>query len=105
MELILDRPDPANIVAHNIWVGNMLEMLVRDREEKRINASAAARSLGYDARYFHGSPWRIPGFGLKGMMHSLAAWRAWNERPEAARRAEWDAMPLDQRRLARGFAE
>lgn len=62
-------------------------------KETNGRESVDARELGYNARYFHGHPWRIPGFGLQGMMHPLRDWREWTDRPEAERRSEWDAMP------------
>lgn len=61
--------------------------------------------LGYDDRYFHNRPWRIPDFGINGYMHSLGDWRTWNARPEAERRTQWDALTMVERRSARGLVE
>jgi hypothetical protein len=81
-----------------------IESSVRLYQERRVSAAEAARQLGFDKGFFHGRPWRIPGFCLNGHMHSLAAWREWLDQPEAERRAKWDSMPLEERRLARGIA-
>lgn len=98
------RPDPANIVAVNTWLMEKVEMLLREREERRVSATEAALFFGWSESYFRGRPWRIPHFGLRGTMHSISAWRAFLEIPEIDRRKEWDAMPLDERRKARGIA-
>jgi hypothetical protein len=107
--LITSRPDPAerpdpgtNLIEYLRWLGDRVEALFDQQDGRRMSASEAARELGYNARYFHGHPWRVPGFGLKGMMHSLQAWREWNDRPEAERRATWDAMPAREQAKARG---
>lgn len=97
------RPRAEQIVEALDWIMDQIEMLVQEREEKRMNAAEAARALGYGPRYFHGHPWRIPSFGLNGFQHPLSTWREWNERPEIDRRAEWDAMSLKERSRARGI--
>jgi len=100
--LDVSRPDPAtDLVGALRYVMDGLDDLKRDRAARKHNASEAARELGYNARYFHGRPWRIPSFGLHGLMHPLSVWKAWDERPEAERRAEWDAMPVAERTKAR----
>lgn len=76
--------------------------LLRAREDVRLGPSAAAVALGYKPSYFGTrSPWRVPGYGLESLKHSLADWRAWNMRPESERRQEWDSMPLKQRERLR----
>ncbi len=97
-------PDPFNQVEVNRWMIAHIAALEQEREGRRINATQAALELGYSESFFRGHPWRIPGFGITGTLHSLAAWRSWNERPEIDRKLEWDNMPLDQRRKARGIA-
>jgi hypothetical protein len=77
--------------------------LRRERDEQRVNATEAARTLGFSESYIRGRPWRVPGFGLKGRLHSLRAWRAWLDIPEINRRSEWDSMPIAERRKARGL--
>ena len=81
-----------------------VKALLAERSERRISARAAALLMGYDADYFYGHPWRIPGYGLKGTRHTVGAWRAFLDRPEAERRAEWEAIPVKERALARGLA-
>jgi hypothetical protein len=84
---------------------NLVDELRRGRDEERIDAAQASRLLGYkDKQYCSRFPWRVPGFGLHGRMHSLRAWREWIDRPEAQRRSEWDKMSLKERRLAQGIA-
>lgn len=97
-------PDPYNQVEVNRWMIDHITALERERDERRINASAAARSMGYSGGYFRGRPWRVPYFGAKGMLWSLREWRVWNETPEALRRREWDAMPVKERAVIRGVA-
>jgi len=86
------------------WVGDHIERIERERDEKRINATEAALELGFNSRFFHGRPWRWPQFGIGGPKYPLSEWRAWTARPEADRRAEWDAMNAIDRRRARGVA-
>jgi hypothetical protein len=81
-----------------------LETIERMRDEKRVNALEAARTLGYPERYFHGKPWRMPNFSQSGSLHALSVWREWMQRPEVDRRSEWEALPLNARRRARGLA-
>lgn len=101
----MSRPDPAlDLVGYLRWLGDEIEALKLGQSERRLNAAEAATALGYKASYFHGTPWRIPGFGIRGYRHTLADWQAWAARPEAERRAEWDAMPRTERRRARGAA-
>lgn len=97
-------PDPFNQVEVNRWMIEQIVALDRGHAEKRVNASEAARALGYNQKFFHGKPWRIPGFGLSGFQHSISEWKSWNERPEAERRSEWESMSLRSRRNARGIA-
>ena len=77
-----------------------LEVLLAEREDRRISATRAAKCLGYSEGYIRGKDWRVPAYGLKGKMHSLRAWREWLAIPERERRAIWDNMPLDRRRRA-----
>lgn len=101
----LARPDPAcDLVGSLRWIMDHVEALEQEKAERRVGASEAARQLGYGDSYFRGRPWRVPGFGLQGTMHSVAVWKAWIARPEVDRRAEWDAMSLKDRRRAQGVA-
>lgn len=77
--------------------------LRKEREEQRVSATTAAVSFGFSEGYIRGKPWRVPGFGLKGRLHSLRAWREWLDIPEIDRRNEWDSMPIADRRKARGL--
>lgn len=98
------RPDPAtDLVGSLRWIMERLEALEDHKGEKLLSASAAAVNFGHGRNYLL-QPWRIPGFGLKGTRHTLSAWTAWLDRPEAERRAEWDAMSIKDRRAARGAA-
>jgi len=100
------RPDPANLVQVNIWLMDHMEALERARDEKRYCAADAGRLLGIEPYHFHSRPWRVPTFGLKyDGLYPLTEWRAWLERPEAERRAEWDAMSPSARKKARGMSE
>lgn len=96
-------PDPFNQTEVNTWLVAQIRALRDAREEQRLSATEAALKLGYSASYFRGRPWRIPAFGLKGHRHSLSTWRAWNDKPEIERRIQWDNLPLDKRRKARGL--
>jgi hypothetical protein len=80
-----------------------IEALERERGERRMNASEAARALGYDDRYFHGKrPIRYPQFTLG--LYPLRDWKAWNlGKTEAERQAEWDEMPLKERKRRLGI--
>jgi len=100
----MNRPEPSDIVGSLAWIMDKIEAAERRDNERRLNAAEAARAMGHKPSYFHGQPWRVPGFGLSGTQHTFAAWCAWVERPEAERRAEWDAMSVKQRGLARGAA-
>ncbi len=96
------RPDPAqDLVGYLRWLGDKVEALDAARDTYRICATEAARRLGYHPRYFHGRPDRIPGFGLSSKVHTLTEWVEWLSRPEAERRAEWDAIPTRERRQNR----
>lgn len=103
------HPNPReNPLAFYEWLGDAAEAILgyiqQQHSGRRVSASEAARELGYNPRFFHGRPWRIPGYGLKGTMHTLAEWEDWIARPEAERRSEWETMPLNQKRNARGVA-
>ena len=99
------RPDPAvDLIGFMRWLGDRVEALEKADLSRRINATQAARELGFDERYFHGRPWRVTSFGLNGMLHPLSVWKEWTDRPEVDRRAEWDAMTAVERRHARGVA-
>jgi len=101
----MTRPDPASdLVGSMRWLMDQIEAMKQSSSGRRLSASAAAEALGYGPRYLHGKPWCIPGFGLSGNLHTLGAWETWLARPEAERRAEWDAMGIRSRRLARGVA-
>lgn len=96
-----ERPDPANIVASNAYIMDMLEKLARGKEERRINAMEAAEAMGFNPRYFHGHPWRLPNFtpGL----YPLSVWKAWIEgKTDSERRREWDLLPARERARLRG---
>ena len=107
-----DRPDPAtDLVGALRWIMDSFEKLNADivaihagQDERRVNATDAAKALGFPPKYFHNTPWRVPGFGAEGRYYTLATWRAWVARPEADRRAEWDAMSLPVRQKVRGVA-
>lgn len=99
------RPDPAqDLIGALRYVMDALDDIRRERDERRIGPTAAAKTLGYCESYFRGKPWRVPNFGLQGLMHGLSAWETWNARPEIERRAEWDAMDMKTRRKAQGVA-
>ena len=99
----MDHPPATDVVGSLDWIMDHLVELLRDRDTKRLCASEAARVLGFHERYF-GKPWRIPEFGLHGIRHTLATWKSWLARPEAERRSEWDLLPMQSRRNARGAA-
>jgi hypothetical protein len=69
-----------------------------------LTPAAVARALGLGRDYFVSKPWRIPSFGAGVRRYTLAEYREWLERPEAARRSEWDAKPERERRMLRGAA-
>lgn len=94
------RPDPAlDLVGYLRWLGDRIEQFQSSMDNVKLGAATAAVALGYKRGYFHGKPWRIPGFGQGGYMHTLQVWRDWDHRPEADRRAEWDAKnPVDRRK-------
>lgn len=98
----MTHPAPTDIVGSLAWIMEEITALRRERQERRVSAAEAAESLGYGREYFHGKPWRIPGFARNGTYLSLAEYQAWDARPEAERRAEWDAMPLHERARLRG---
>lgn len=101
----MTRPDPAlDLIGYLRWLGDRIEALDGERRSEKISARKAAEQLGYHPRFFHGRPWRIPGFGLDGTIHSLADWEAWAARPEVERRSEWERMPLKEKNKARGAA-
>jgi hypothetical protein len=102
-----ERPDPANIVAVNIWLMDHVEALERGRDEEKINASQAARRMGFKVGHFSATkyPWRIPGFGADGNFHTVATWKSWNAKGERALHDEWDAMSLSARRKLLGIKE
>ena len=101
----LARPDPGvDLMGFLRWLGDRVEALEKKDGSRRLNATEAARALGFHERFIHGRPWRVPGFGLHGTLHPLSIWRDWLNRPEADRRAEWDAMTTVDRRKARGLA-
>jgi len=93
------RPDPAaDLVGYLRWLGDKLESMEAANNGRRVSASEAARVMGYSPSYFRGKPWRIPGFGASGTMHSMAEWKTWLARPEADRRSEWDSFGVKERR-------
>jgi hypothetical protein len=98
-------PDPADdLVGFLRALGAEVRALRQEREERRIDACEASRLLGYkDKRYLCRAPWRIPDYGERGTMLALSQWREWNESPERARRAKWDAFTLAQRRALLGL--
>ena len=97
------RPDPAaDLVGYLRWLGDKLESMEAGNKSRRVSASEAARVMGYSDSYFRSKPWRVPGFGASGTMHSLAEWESWLERPEAERRSAWDAMDVRARRRMAG---
>jgi hypothetical protein len=99
----MSRPEPSDIVGSLEWIMDQIEAINAARGAERINIAEATQRMGYK-RGFLNKPWRVPGFGLSGNQHTFAAWCAWIERPEVERRAEWDAMSVKQRGLARGAA-
>jgi len=101
----ITRPDPANIVASNAYIMDLLERLLQERGEKRICAAEAARAIGLSRNVYAGHPWRIPNFAPRGAMFPLSVWRAWyEEKPDHARRQEWDILPLKEKQRLRGIA-
>ena len=98
----MNHPEPTQVVESLGWIMDQLEELRKEREARRLNAGEAAEAMGYNQAYFRGKPWRVPDFGRNGNRHPLSAWRAWHDRPEAERRAEWDALSLAERRRIRG---
>lgn len=97
------RPPASNIVEYLEWLGDKVEAMDTARQTERINASQAARDFGLASNYFSRAPWRIPGFGGKGTIHTREEW-AYCLASEAERRKEWDAMSAAERRKARGAA-
>jgi len=99
------RPAPTDIVGTLAYLADRIDELAAERGAIRYCAAHAAEKLGYQPCHFYGKPWRIPTFGLEfDREYTLDEWRDWLKRPEAERRAEWDAMPVRDRRLARGAA-
>jgi len=95
----MSRPDPAtDLIGYLRWLGDKLESMEEGRKARRVSASEAARNIGHSESYFRGKPWRIPGFGATGTMHSMTEWEAWLSRPEAERRQEWDTMGVKARK-------
>jgi hypothetical protein len=96
-------PDPADdLIGYLRWLGAMVESIKEGYKARRVSASEAARVMGYSKSYFRSKPWRVPGYGAKGTMHSITDWESWLARPEAERRAEWDAMDVRSRRWMTG---
>jgi len=100
------RPEPENIVqSMNYLMDGLDELrsivgeLRRVQGEELLFATEAMQELGYQKKYAHGKPWRYPNY-LSDRPHTLAAWRAWFKKPEAERRAGWDALsPAARRKL------
>lgn len=102
----MTRPDSTDIVGTLAYLADAIDEIKRGRDEERFSQTDAARRLGLNQSHCWGKPWRVPTFGLEyDGMYPLSQWRAWLERPEAERRAEWDAMPLKDRSAARGLAK
>lgn len=99
----MTHPEPTDIVGSLAWIMDQIEDLKAIRGAERVNLAEAERRMGYRRGYLS-KPWRVPGFGLNGTQHTFEAWCAWVARPEAERRAEWDAMSVPDRRKARGAA-
>lgn len=100
------RPDPENnLIAALRWIMDGIDEIRHEREERRISATEAAKTLGYSESYLRGHAWRIPDFGRTGTMHSLVIWKAWMAKPETERRATWDNMPIKERRKILGLSE
>jgi len=97
------RPDPAaDLVGALRWTMEALEQLLERDGSRLLSPTEAERELGYKRGYLQ-KPWRMPGLGLKGRRHALRMWDAWmTDLTEGERRAEWEALPLGQRRRARG---
>jgi hypothetical protein len=97
------HPNPSDIVGSLEWIMDRLAFLFDAQGTQRLNASQACAELGYPRGYLHSRPWRIPGFGANGLPPTRRDWETWLARPEIERRAEWDAMPVAQRRKIRGM--
>ena len=98
----MTRPAPTDVVGSLAYIMEQLDELRRERDQERLTASEAARAYGFNDRYFHNHPWRVPQFGQFGTMHTREVWDAWMARPEIERRAEWDAMDAKTRQQYRG---
>lgn len=99
-------PDPAlDLIGFLRALGDEVCALRAGRDAERVGSTLAERALGYSQSYLSSSryPWRVPEFGARGTMLPLSAWREWNESPDAARRARWDAMSLRERRELLGI--
>jgi len=97
------RPDPAvDMVGYLRWIGDKLERIEAERLSRRVSATEAARILGFSESYLRGHPWRIPGFGARGNLHSLAEYERWLSRPDEDRQAEWDALGFRKKRHIMG---
>ncbi len=102
----MTRPEPTDIVGTLAYLADQIDAIRHEQDETRYAQTDAARRLGLNQSHCWGKPWRIPTFGLEyDGMYPLTQWRAWLERPEAERRAEWDALPLKDRSAARGLAQ
>jgi len=99
------RPDPAqDMVGYLRWLGDRLEALDTKLGAIRMDATEAARTLGYKPGFFYGKPWRIPGFARLGYKHTLAEWEAWIAIPDRERKLQWESLPVDVRKSIRGAA-
>ncbi len=105
----MTRPDPATASLADIFTAvfdslDAIEARLRGDDGQLLAPAAAARALGLGRNYFVSRPWRIPAFGSGLGRYTLSEYRAWLDRPEAVRRAEWEAMPSERKRNLRGAA-
>lgn len=112
----MTRPDRTDILGMLEYLNHRIDE-VRESARKMIDLSAMTR-YGIEELAevqelapctVSRSPWKLPNFGRPDIMGKRRLWlgstvRAWYERPEDERRAEWDAMSAAERRKAMGKA-
>lgn len=102
----MNRPDPTDIIGTLAYIVERVEEVARQKDETRYGPTLAAQKLGFHKAHCWSKPWRVPTFGLEfDGEYPLSQWQAWFARPEAERRAEWDALPLAKRSVARGLVQ
>jgi hypothetical protein len=96
------RPQRDDIIGLLSYIADGVEEVLRERGDALMNAAEAERALGYKPGHlsFSRYPWRMPGYGLAGKLHTRRSWEEWLKKLENERRIEWDGMSISERRKA-----